>query len=597
MIDLGSLLDVPAVEIEMGFGISPDGKKVAYSWNPGGTWEIFEKALNPTAKPHQLSAGRGGKFHPRYSPDGSSLAYVVDPDGSEHFHILLYDLHTGQQTDLTPDIVGSLQAYFAWSPDSRRIAFICDQSGQFDVYILVVEEARQGKYEPQLIFRGGYPAWKVSWSPDGKYLAAVVEASGIDYGTFIVPCEGGEPFRISDGGRSIDAGQPCWAPDSRHLAFSSDVNGYNNIGIFDVDTQKIRWLTDGEGEKQYPYWSPKGDSLVYIYNQGTVSWLAAHKLDGDPVFYQVEPGVHYSPVLTSDGHSIIFGFDNPRHPTDLWSVSMDDGQFHQLTCSLPKELLGAAFIMPEEITYPSLDGTPVPALLFKPETNGKGQAVLVVHGGPDWFFEMTWYPVMQALATRGWVVLVPNYRGSTGYGREWQEASRFDFGGVDTDDVAAGALYLSREGLADPKKIGITGRSHGGFLTASCLTRYPELWAVGSAVVPFLNWFTNHAEIRADLKQWDLENFGDPVEDRELWKERSPSFFLDRVQAPLQLICGRQDARCPISDSIKACEDMKELGKPVELIIYEDEGHVFLKKDNILDSELRRLKFLERYLS
>jgi dipeptidyl aminopeptidase/acylaminoacyl peptidase len=200
------------------------------------------------------------------------------------------------------------------------------------------------------------------------------------------------------------------------------------------------------------------------------------------------------------------------------------------------------------------------------------------------------------MASRGWVVLVPNYRGSTGYGRDWQLASRFDFGGVDTDDVAAGALYLVREGLADPHRIGITGRSHGGYLTACCLTRYPELWAVGSAVVPFLNWFTNHNEIRPDLQHWDLENFGDPVKDYGLWRERSPSFFLDRLRTPLQLICGRQDARCPISDSIQAYNDLKRMEKEANMILYEDEGHTFLKMENILDSEQRRVAFLAKYL-
>jgi dipeptidyl aminopeptidase/acylaminoacyl peptidase len=209
---------------------------------------------------------------------------------------------------------------------------------------------------------------------------------------------------------------------------------------------------------------------------------------------------------------------------------------------------------------------------------------------------MTWYPIMAAMASRGWVVLVPNFRGSTGYGRDWQRASRFDYGGVDADDVTAGAHYLRREGLADPGRIAVTGRSHGGYLTACCLTRFPDLWAAGSAVVPFLNWFTNHNEIRPDLKKWDLENFGDPVKDYQLWRERSPSFFLDRVQAPLQLICGRHDARCPVSDSIEAYDTLKRLGKEADMVIYEDEGHSFLRIENVLDSESRRIEFLARYL-
>jgi dipeptidyl aminopeptidase/acylaminoacyl peptidase len=599
MLDLGALLGVPCVEVEMGFDISPDGQRVAFSWNPDGRWEIYEISLrrepdsskSPGSHPQLVSRGPGGKFHPRYSPDGCHLAFVVDLDGSENFHILLHDFATAKQTDLTPGVTSALQASFAWSPDGKQIAFISDQSGQFNVYGMSVADG-----EARQVLDAGYPAWKVCWSPDGRWLAVSVEASGIDYGTYVVPAQGGTAQRIADEDGPIDAGQASWSSDSRRLAFSSDTHGYNNIGIYEIATHHITWLTEGEGEKQFPAWSPDGTRLAYVFNRGTVSWLAVQKPGESSQMYQVEAGVHYIPRFTPDGGSIIFGFDNPRHPDDLWSLSLEDGNFTRLTHSLPEELADAPFVMPEEVTYPGMDGTPVPALLFKSQTQKPAPAVVLVHGGPDWFFEMTWYPLMAHLASRGWVVLVPNYRGSTGYGRDWQEASRFDFGGVDTDDVAAGANYLIREGLADPKRIAITGRSHGGYLTASCLTRYPDLWAAGSAFVPFLNWFTNHTEIRPDLQQWDIENFGDPVENHDLWQERSPSFFLERIRVPLQLICGRHDARCPISDSIQAYENLKQMGKIAELIVYEDEGHSFLKRENILDSEKRRVAFLVEYL-
>ena len=442
----------------------------------------------------------------------------------------------------------------------------------------------------------GHPAWKVRWSPDGSMLAVTVEAGGIDYGTFVVPLKGGTVVRISDEQGPIDAGQACWSPDSKHLAFSSDTHGFNNIGIYEVATQGIVWLTDGEGEKQFPCWSPDGRSLAYVFNRGTISWLALQKLGDPPALVQVEPGVHYWPEFTPDGKTLIFCFDNPRHPDDLWSLSLADGRFTQLTHSLPEELASAPFIMPEEITYPGLDGTPVPALLFVPPGQKPAPAVLIIHGGPDWLFEMTWYPLMAHMASRGWVVLAPNYRGSTGYGRAWQAASRFDFGGVDTDDVTAGALYLVHTGITDHLRIGITGRSHGGYLTASCMTRYPELWTAGSAVVPFLNWFTNHEEIRPDLKHWDIENFGDPLENHDRWYEHSPSFFLDRMRAPLQLICGGSDVRCPVSDSIEANITLQKMGKEVDFILYEKEGHIFLNVENVLDSENRRVAFLAKYL-
>jgi dipeptidyl aminopeptidase/acylaminoacyl peptidase len=298
---------------------------------------------------------------------------------------------------------------------------------------------------------------------------------------------------------------------------------------------------------------------------------------------------------------MVFVFDNPRRPGDLWRLDLAVGEFCPLTHSLPDGLNPTAFVMPEHITYAAPDGQAVPALLYLPGGRGrclaeKPPAVVVIHGGPSWLFQFLWYPIMTHLASRGWVVLAPNYRGSTGYGRAWQLANRFEMGRLDTQDVNAGAEYLVREGLADPQRIAVSGRSHGGYLTMSCLVTAPELWAGGSAVVPFLNWFTSHAASREDLKHWDIENMGHPSQYADLWRERSPFFFLDRIQAPVQLIGGANDPRCPPGEAVAAHEALLALGKDAELLLYPDEGHAFLKIENVIDHELRRAAFLARAL-
>ena len=130
----------------------------------------------------------------------------------------------------------------------------------------------------------------------------------------------------------------------------------------------------------------------------------------------------------------------------------------------------------------------------------------------------------------------------------------------------------------------------------SCMTMYPELFAVGSAVVPFLNWLKSHKNSREDLQHWNIENMGDPEDNKELWIARSPYFFLDKVNAPVQMICGANDPRCPASESIDARDKLVELGKEVELLLYKDEGHSFLDTENIIDSEVRRVEFLAKVL-
>jgi dipeptidyl aminopeptidase/acylaminoacyl peptidase len=603
-LDLAELLRVPYVEAEAGFDLSPDGLFVAFSWNRTGNWEIYQMRLDQTEAPRQISSGPGAKLVPRYSPDGARLSYVVDLDGSECYDIWVCDLQSGEAANLTPETDYTIQPKVNWSPDGSRLAFISNQSGRFSTSLLPlpakVPAAQKPKPEP--FFDQGGPHWEAHWSPDGRWLSVTCEGQGHDFFTFIVPCDApGEARQIAIDGKPINAREASWSPDGMQLAFSSDFLGVYQIGIYEVTSGAIRWLTAGKGEKSQPAWSPDGRRVVYVLSDGPQTWLAVQGLDQEaPALYQVEPGIHYTPVFTPDGDRLVFVFDNPRHPADLWALHLKSHSFAQLTHSLPPELAQADFIMPQHIEYPSLDGQSVPALLYlphaAPDRRGLPPAVVVIHGGPTWLFQYLWYPFMTHMVSRGWVVLAPNYRGSSGYGREWQIANRFDIGRGDTMDVVAGAKFLARQGLADPRRIAVTGRSHGGYLTMTCLTQYPDLWVGGSAVVPFLNWFTSHANSRLDLQHWDIENMGDPVKNDALWRERSPFFFLDRIRAPVQLICGAHDPRCPASESIQARDALLALGKPVDFLLYPDEGHTFLKIENIVEHELRRVAFLSACL-
>jgi dipeptidyl aminopeptidase/acylaminoacyl peptidase len=362
-------------------------------------------------------------------------------------------------------------------------------------------------------------------------------------------------------------------------------------------SRQVSWLTRDEGDKTHPDWSPDGQHLAAVVSQGADTWLSLIDIQGQTSSCRVGRGLHSLPKFTTDGQGLVCIFDSPCQPPDLWLLSLPDGTARQLTCSLPDDLLPEQFVMPEEISYPGQDGVGVPALLYRPHgVSGPVPAVVNIHGGPSWLYQYAWYPLMAHLASRGWVVLAPNYRGSTGYGRAWQLANRFDVGGVDTRDVAAGAEYLIRQGLAALGRLAVTGRSHGGYLTMTCLTQFPELWAGGSAVVPFLNWFTAHDNSRSDLQHWDIENMGSPEENHDLWLERSPFFYLDQVHTPVQLICGAHDPRCPASESMAARDRLLSLGSEVDFQLYPDEGHVFLKVDNLIDSEQRRVDFLAHLL-
>ncbi len=594
MLDLEKLLKIPGVDPDNGFDISPAGDTLAFSWNASGQWELYTLPLDGSSPPQCITQGPGAKFAPCWSPDGAYLAYVLDLDGGENYDIWVYHLPSGKHTNLTPVTEYAIQPEVSWSPDGSELVFASDVSGKFEAYRLsLIDSAKHHLVDLP------YPARNVKWSPSGDTIAVVTNASGQDYFTYLVSVESSAFYPISIDNETICAKDIAWSPTGDHLAFASNVYNNYQIGIFHRCTGEITWITDNDKENEHPAWSPGGSRMVYVSQDGPTTELMIQSVEDEKsiTHYQIAQGIHYRPAFTPTGNEIVVAFDSPCHADDLWRLSLESGGFRQLTNSLPVAFQKTRFAIPEHIQYISLDGKKVPALLYRPDENRQpAPAVVYIHGGPNWLAQFTWDPLVQHMVSRGWVVLAPNYRGSTGYGKAWQLANRFDLGGQDTGDIAAAVDYLVTKNIAQPDRIAVTGRSYGGYLTMTSLTLYPERWAGGSAVVPFLNWFTGHENSRQDLKHWDLENFGDPVNDKELYHNRSPYFFLDRVKSPVQFICGAHDPRCPASESIQAHEALLAMRKPCDLALYPDEGHVFLQIDNVVDAKRRQVDFLASLL-
>ncbi len=593
MLNLTQLLRVPHVDSGLRFDISPDNERIVFSWNKSGKWELWEQSLSASDSPRAVSDIQGAQFSPKHSPDGSMLAFSLDIDGSESYHIVIHDIKNNITTDLTPNAAYAHQPNISWSPDGQMLAVLSDSKGQFALYLLPING------EPAMLLRNIFrPCWDAVWSPDGQWIAVESESTASDRSIHIVPVgrtrKGPKvtTIQLRINGTALNSQQPAWSPDSKFLAFSAELDEWHNIGLFNVENREISWVNQSVGDDTQPAWSRDGSRIGWVHSEGAGTSFQFKERSDVVNEIKIGDGVHYFPQFTSN--SVVIVYEDTKRPSDLWKINLEDHSVQQLTNSLPDELKDADFVQPEEIWYTGKDGTKIPALLYR--ANDSQCAVIDIHGGPNWLYQFLWNPAISYMTSRGWTVLTPNYRGSTGYGKKWQNASRYNMGGVDTDDCAAGVNYLIENNLAVNNKIAVTGRSHGGFLTMSCMTRYPELWAVGSAVVPFLNWLKSHKDSREDLQHWNIENMGYPEDNRERWIELSPYFFLDKVSAPVQMICAGNDPRCPASDSIDARDKLIELGKEVELLIYKDEGHTFLNIENVIDAEEKCVEFLAKVL-
>lgn len=576
------------------FDVSPDGKHAAVVWDKTGRWEVYRVALDGKGKPQPITADGASHVSPRYSPDGTRLAFAQDYDGDECFDIFVHDFHSGAMRNLLPNTPEEIvNGGFAWSPDGSEIAFVSNREGRMATFAVTTD----GTNRVRRITRHDYSDILVDWSPDGKNLLVTAWTEGQDTGVLVVPASGGASNPVRVDGKLMDAFQASWAADSSSAVFVSNAPGMASVARYFIATGEIEWLVRDRWDAGEPRLAPGMGKLAFTLNEDGNMRLAVMSLKSHRVrFLDIDRGSHLFPHWLDDNRLLIV-FDSARRPNDLWLIDLRRDTRRQVTHSLPKPWKPAQFVAPKTVRWKSDDYT-ISGLLFKPKnSNGKRlPAVVLPHGGPTAQSINFWYPQIQHLVSEGYIVLCPNYRGSTGYGRAFQEANRFDMGGGDMRDVIRGAEYLVKRGLADPKRIAISGVSYGGYLTMTALVKHPRVFAAGSAVVPFLNWFTEFANEREDLRYWDERNFGHPDRDPQRFREYSPIYYMENIVAPVQMIAGAHDPRCPAEETEQAAEALKEMGVPHEVIIFPDEGHGFRKTENKIRAYQARSAFLEKYL-
>jgi dipeptidyl aminopeptidase/acylaminoacyl peptidase len=612
-LNLNQLVRVPNV---WDYDLAPDGRSAAVVWDKPGTREIFLAPIASLGRARRLTRTGQGCAAPRFSPNGRYLAFAQDYDGDERYDLFVHDFQTRQTRNVTPDTpTETINAAINWSPDSSALTYVSDRAGQFATYVLDLS----GSAIPRQVTHHAYSDFGARFSPDGRYLAVNTSVSGQDAWLLLLPQgeQPGESITVGGPDGPIDVHYFDWSADSRRLAVASNTPGITTILVFDVETRVLTRVTPPTHEAGEPAWSPDGHWLAYTWNvDGNTGVRLHHVASGAVHDLSAGAGVHSHPQFSGDGRTVVALFNGARHPSDLWAFDLNRGgrggkpaaagthrpHARLVTASRPPRLDPQALSEPEIARWASDEWT-ISGLLFRPRGlrrrrpgAGKAPAVLWVHGGPTWQFKNEWWVGVQYLVSHGCVVLAPNFRGSTGYGRAFQEANRFDLGGGDMRDVIAGAAFLAREGYADPRRIGITGASYGGYLTMTALTRHPQVFAAGAAVVPFLNWFTEHANERADLQYWDEQNFGDPVKNADRYREFSPIYYMENVVAPVLMLAGCNDSRCPADETEQAAAVLKEMGVPHEIVIYPDEGHFFLKPANRLDAMRRRTEFLLNHL-
>lgn len=578
------------------YSLSPDGRRIAYEWYEGDNWQIFLKDL-PDGEPQRVGNLRDRCGSPQFSPDGRYIYFTCDDRGSESYDVYRYEIGERRLENLlvnAPDIAPLPDPDL--SPDGSRLALTIAHDAGYAVATMPADAAAEGT-APRILSRHPYTESSPCWSPDGARLAVSVGTRGQDTGVVVVEVESGAT-RYVGGSDAFLAGQPAWSPDGSRLAFSGGPRDRAAIGMYSLADDAVTWAWQSDhADARQPAWSPDGSALTFTVDlEGEAGLYHLSLGDGKVTDYTIAPGNHYAPSFTPDGAALICVLSRPDSPPDLYRIDLSEGEPTALTTSLPEHLRDLDFVSAWPVWYRSRDHlAEVPGMLALPdEPNGAG--VVIVHGGPTWHHANEWDPLRQAFVAAGLVVLHPNYRGSDGYGRRWQTANRWLMGQGEVLDVAGAHDLLVRYGC-DPDRIAVTGRSWGGFHTMAAVTQFPELWACGVAGVPFFDFIDAQIDpsIREDLRWWDRENTGDLERDRAKLEYYSPINHLGRIEAPLLLLGGALDPRCPPRQISEVADALRARGKICDYVVYPDEGHEISGIANRLDYERRTVDFILKH--
>ncbi len=607
--------------------ISPDGKQVAYvvTWADKDADEtrmsVYLAPLDGRAPARRFT--QGNKDHsPRWSPDGRHLAFVSDR--GEKNQLFVAPLGGGEARQVTKARHGISNP--AWSPDGKRVAYMArtgdykeskerspiekaaprvirdlryklDGIGFFDerrTHIFTIDVATGDEKQTT---DGDWYDDQPAWSPDGKTIAFVSDREPERHqrqwrsDLWVVPAGGGRARKLTQSrGAAVS---PALSPDGRHIAFvgheHGDEGSAKNIHLMVVPAQGgVARSVSAPIDRPVAGWPPTGgrafewaggDTLLFIagdrgtmalYRAGIANGSVSKVLDGER---QIE-----SFALSPDGRKVALSAVWLTQPWELYTSALN-GRSREVNLSHTNDGLRRTVDTGrlERLTYRAPDGLEIEAFVLYPRDYKRRRPyplAVNVHGGPHGYHPgcRAWIE-LQSLAAAGYVVLLPNPRGSTTYGEAFSEAVVRDWGGRDFEDIMAGVDELVARGVADPQRLYIGGYSYGGFMSTWAVGHTDRFQAtvIGAPVANQVSMFGT-----GDIPLFDMHEIGGtPLDDPDEYRTRSPVSYLSNVSTPVLLLHHEGDLRCPMGQSEEIFQTLKLLGKEVEFVRYPGGFHTY----------------------
>jgi dienelactone hydrolase len=457
----------------------------------------------------------------------------------------------------------------------------------------------------QVLWDGGGWFSDARVAPDGRWvvlsrLTTVPASSEL----LLIESATGQVSPITDAAVPGDWSNVRWLPDSTGLLVSSDAESeFVSLRSFDLASRRWSTVAEADGADLFGWPAPDGRRIAVVTIRDGADELAVHdwtgSLDtasgaGQPVRFP-HPGVltfNSEPVWAPDSALLGLTFGSPVQPPEVYAWRNGESAERRTTSNPAAATEG--LVQPISARAPAPDGEQIPVLAMVPPEPA-GSAVLIIHGGPEGASVRNWSPVAAALALAGHTVVLPNVRGSTGYGRRWVSMDDVEKRLDSVADLVAVRDWLPSLGV-DTGRVALYGGSYGGYMVLAGLTFHPELWAAGVDIVGISSLVTFLQNTSAYRRAYREREYGRLEEDRAVLEAASPLPRIDRVRAPLLVIHGANDPRVPLSEAEQVVAAVRGNGTECELLVYPDEGHGLAKRANQLDAYPKVLDFLARQL-
>jgi len=583
-----------------GSSFSADEKMILFSSNQTGIYNAYTIPVEG-GEPTQITKSEDDTiFAISFFPNDNRILYMSDKGGNEIYHIYLRN-EDGTVKDLTPDEEARAE-FYSWSFDEKSFFYSSNKRNPrfMDIYEMDIET-----FTPKMVYQNdaGYDLGSISRNKRYFALSKTITTNNSDM--FLYNRDTEELKHLSPHEGDVNYFPQTFSPDSKSLYYLTDEGSeFTYLKRYDIEANQSKKVEEANWDIWYSYFSRNGKYRVVGINKDAKTVIKVYETaTNQPIRLPELPGGNITSVNISKSEKLMaFYFNGSRSPNNLFVYNFEEKEYKNLKDTMNPEIDPLDLVDAEVVRYKSFDGLEIPAIYYKPhhiKPGEKAPALVKVHGGPGGQARIGYNPIVQYFVNHGYVVIDVNNRGSTGYGKTFYKMDDKKHGDEDLADCVEAKKFLVSTGYVDENKIGIIGGSYGGYMVLAALTFRPEEFNVGVDLFGISNWVRTLKSIPPwweAFKEALYEEMGNPETDLDYLRSISPLFHAERIIKPLMVLQGANDPRVIKVESDDIVEAIKKNEVPVEYLVFDDEGHGFVKKENQIKGYKAILKFLDEYL-